>query len=135
MTMPYSRSLSGTPSATMKDPSRIGTAPFSPANITKLFSFRPRPDPARSGSRARGRTTRVRTRAIASPGTHTSGEESVPRWMVRPSTTKARISPMLASAEWKCSISRMYGARASPIRIPATKTARNPAAAFSQIRP
>ena len=44
----------------------------------------------------------------------------------RPSTTKATISAIPASAPAKCSISRLYGARSSPMRMPARKTARKP---------
>lgn len=41
----------------------------------------------------------------------------------------------LARAEWKGSTSCLYGARSSPIRIPATKTARNPERCASVVTP
>jgi hypothetical protein len=46
--------------------------------------------------------------------------------IVSPRRTKTPISARLASAVWKRSISALYGARASPISIPAMKTARKP---------
>lgn len=45
---------------------------------------------------------------------------------VSPSTVKAMISASPASAAWNRLISGLYGARASPITMPATNTARNP---------
>ena len=58
----------------MKLPSRIGTAPLRPANITKLFSCRPSPDPASSGSSASGRmTTASEQRRRPAPGPRRPG--------------------------------------------------------------
>ena len=47
---------------------------------------------------------------------------------VRPRTTNATISPRLASAAWNRSISRLYGARSSPITMPGDEHREEPGA-------
>ena len=64
--------------------------------------------------------------ARASPVQSTSGRMASRIEMDRPSTVKATISPSPDSPEVNRSTSRLNGARMSPIRMPATRTARNP---------
>ena len=125
-TMPKSRSAPGRCAENRKVPSKIGTAPFSPANSTKLRSLPGSLAGIRHSPTRTGRITNASAAPRMSPGIHTSARKITPRSMVRPSATKATISARLASAEWNRSISRLYGARPSPSTIPAAKTARNP---------
>ena len=67
--------------------------------------------------------------------TQTAGSASTASRTVSPSTTNTTISATPASAEWNRSISRLYGARTSPITIPATNTARKPDPCASVVTP
>ena len=64
--------------------------------------------------------------ARPSPTQSSSAPRSSRNGTLRPSTVKATISDRLPIAPEKRSISRLYGALASPITIPARNTARNP---------
>ena len=107
-------------------PSRIGTAPLRPANRTKPRSLAVSRAGTRHSPTTSGRMTKASAAPRTRPGIHTSARASTARSTVSPRTTNATISARLASAEWNRSISRLYGARSSPMRIPATNTARNP---------
>jgi hypothetical protein len=101
--MPYRRCAPGTPASIRKLPSRIGTAPFSPANSTNPSSL----GPSRAGPTTAGRMANASAAPRTSPGTHTSARLITSRLIVRPRTMKATISARLASAEWNRSISRL----------------------------
>src|SRR5450759_1915931 len=112
--------------ASRRLPSRMGTAPLRPAKSTKASSPRRSLAGIRHRPTNNGRMIRAMEAPSTRPGTHTSVRVRSARCTVRPSTTNATISPRLASAEWKRSISRLKGARSSPRTMPATKTARKP---------
>src|SRR6266545_4366335 len=101
----YSRVASGSPAVSRKVPSRIGTAPFSPAHNTNNRS----PHASRTGSSSRptssGRTTNVSSTASVRPMPHAPPSGRVCRPTVRPSTMNATISARLASAPWNRSMS------------------------------
>ena len=81
-----------------------------------------------SGPTSSGRITNASSSASTSPIHTPLPCEERPPIDGEPSTMKATISARLARAQWKRSISRLYGARTSPTRMPATKHGEEPGA-------
>lgn len=79
-----------------------------------------------SSATTSGLARKASTTARISPSPQAPSAAKLPSVMVSPSMVNATISARLPSAVWKRSISRLYGARASPRTIPARKTARKP---------
>ena len=110
----------------MNVPSRTGTAPFSPVHNRNSRSPRFSFTGSVSSPTKAGRITKASSAPSARPMLQALPIGSSRSRTVRPSMMNATISARLASDEWNRWISRLYGARSSPIRMPAANTARNP---------
>ena len=113
----------------------MGTAPLSPLQSTNARSPRRSRIGASTSPTNTGRTRRISRAASAIPVQARPPPNTSEIGMDSPSTVKATISPRLPAAEAKRSISRLYGARVSPTRIPVRSTARKPEPCASVVTP